>query len=390
MAMAATRAGHRRAGRTVGLGHRWKEFDVFMLITTVVLTGFGVVTVWSATGGGALTLGNDGVRQGLYGALGMALMIGIATVDYRFFASLAWPLYAFGVALLTLVLIPGIGADLGLGSRRWFLVPGIGTVQPSEFVKLTTAIALASFIASRGTAMTELGNFVVSLLIAGIPAALVFQQPDLGTSLIYGVIWASMMLVAHCRHRHVAVLLALAAAAPFVAWRFLLKDYQIDRWQVFMDPGSDPLGEGFNIMQAEISIGSGGLFGYGLQGGTQSQLGLLAVRESDFVFSHASGMFGFFGMLALLTSFVILLWRCLRVVDTAKDGFGQCFAMGVAGVLFVQSFVNIGMNLGLLPVTGITLPFVSAGLSSLWTFLLAEGILQSILMRHRKLAFQPT
>src|SRR3712207_4729806 len=145
----------------------------------------------------------------------------------------------------------------------------------------------------------------------------------------------------------------------------------------------------FNLIQARISIGSGGWLGYGIEGGTLSQLGLLKVRESDFIFAHASGMFGYVGMLALFASFAILLWRCLMVVEIARDGLGQCIAVAVSGILFFQAFVNIGMNVGLMPVTGITLPFVSSGRSSLWVFLIAEGILQSILMHHRKLAFQP-
>jgi rod shape determining protein RodA len=370
-----------------GFGHRWRDFDLYMLVTTVVLMGFGAVTIWSADGGGAVRLGNLGVRQGLYGVLGLALMLVIANVDYRFFASFAWPLYGLGLALLGLVLVPGIGVEI-LGSRRWFDLR-FTTIQPSEFAKLATVVALAAFVASRGTAMREFGNFAVSLLIVGAPMALVFRQPDLGTTLVYGVIWAAMMVVAHTRRIYLAAIAALVAPLVLFAWEFLLQDYQRARFLIFLDPEIDPRGDGFNIIQARISIGSGGWFGEGLLGGTQSRLNLLSVRESDFIFAHASGMFGFIGMLALFASYAILLWRCLLVVETARDGFGQCLAIGVSGILFFQAFVNIGMNVGILPVTGITLPFVSSGLSSLWTFLIAEGILQSILMRHRKLAFQP-
>ncbi len=138
----------------------------------------------------------------------------------------------------------------------------------------------------------------------------------------------------------------------------------------------------------EPTIGSGGLFGAGLQGGTQSRLELLKVRESDFIFAHASGMFGFIGMVALFALFIVLLWRCMRVAQTARDTFGQAIAIGFSATLFYQSFVNMGMNMGLMPVTGITLPFISQGSSSLWTFLIGIGILQSILIHHRKLAFQ--
>ncbi len=371
----------------LGFGYRWKDFDLYILVTSMVLMAFGAVTIWSATGGEALTIGNPGVRQAVYGALGLALMFVVANVDYRFFASFAWPIYGFGLALLALVLVPGVGTDLNTSSYRWFNL-GFTTVQPSEFVKLATVVALATFVASRGSTIKELGNFFVSLAIVALPMVLVFAQPDLGTSLVYAVIWAAMMVVSRTRKLYLAALVILAAPAVVFAWEFLLKDYQRARWLIFLDPMADPTGQGFNIIQARISIGSGGPFGYGLQGGTQSQLELLKVRESDFIFAHASGMFGFFGMVGLFIAQIILIWRCVRVAETARDTFGQCLAVGITGVFFFQAFLNIGMNVGLMPVTGITLPFVSYGVSSLWTFLILAGILQSILMHHRKLAFK--
>ena len=370
-----------------GLGGRWKDFDGYILITTMVLMTFGAVAIWSASGGGALQIGNPGVRQGMYGAVGLVLMLVIAHFDYRFLTSLAWPLYGFGLLLLVLVLVPGIGVVIQ-GSQRWFNL-GFTTVQPSEFVKLTTIILLAAFVSSRGSAMREPGNFIISGLIVVVPMVLVFRQPDLGTSIVFGVIWAAMIGIAQTRKIFIAAVVLAVIPATVVAWRFLLEDYQRGRVLVFLNPESDPTGDAFNIIQAKISIGSGGLSGYGLLGGSQSQLNLLLVRESDFIFAHASGMFGFIGMLALFASFIILLWRCLYVVQVARDSFGQCLAVGIIAVILFQAFVNIGMNVNLMPVTGITLPFVSSGLSSLWAFLFAEGILQSILMHHRKLAFRP-
>jgi rod shape determining protein RodA len=188
-----------------------------------------------------------------------------------------------------------------------------------------------------------------------------------------------------------AYIVALVAAAPlilFLTYTFFLREFHRVRIQAFLGLVEDPLGVSYQPMQAKISIGSGGMFGFGLSGGALSQLDLLGVRTSDFVFAHASSMFGFVGMVALLACFVILLLRVLRVAEISSDTFGQCMAAGIAAVLFFQAIVNIGMNLGLLPVAGIPLPFVSLGVSSLWTFLIAEGILQSILMHHRKLAFQ--
>src|SRR5579884_3152234 len=357
-----------------------------MLITTLVLMGFGVVTIWSATGQDVFSLSNLGVRQAVYGVAGLLVMILVANLDYRYFASFAWFFYLLGIVLLVIVLRLGTIIN---GSQRWFTFGSSFSIQPSEFAKLSTLLALSAFIASRGTGMKDLGNFIVSGLIVAVPMVLVYREPDLGTTLVYATIWLSTMMVARTRRLYWVLLVLLAIPAAFVAWKLVLHGYMRERLFISYNPYSDPQGDGFNIIQARISIGSGGLIGHGLAGGTQSQLQLLKVRTTDFIFAHASGMFGFLGMLALFVSFVILLWRCLRVAETARDTFGQCIAVGIAGVLFFQSFVNIGMNVGLMPVTGITLPFVSSGSSSLWTFLLAEGILQSILMRHRKLAFQP-
>lgn len=380
----ALSSGDRRFG---SLQARIRYFDPFMLATTIVLMGFGAVSIWSADGGGRVSLANDGVRQAAFGLVGLALSFVLASIDYRFFVSAAWVLYAFGLSLLGLVLVPGIGTEIQ-GGRRWFDL-GILTIQPSEFVKLTTLIALAAFVSSRGEAMREFGNFVLSLLIVGLPMMLVAVEPDLDTALVFAVIWLAMMSVARTRFAYFAALAALAPAMIALAYRFVLQDYHRERIQVFLGLIEEPLDRSFQPEQAEISIGSGGLFGFGLAGGTQSELDLLSVRTSDFVFAHASAMFGFVGMLALFACFIILLWRCLRVVELARDGFGQCFAIGLTAAICFQAFINIGMNLGLLPVSGLPLPFVSSGLSSLWSLLLAEGILQSILIRHRKLAFQP-
>src|SRR5215203_2505713 len=260
--------------------------------------GFSAVTIYSADGGGALAPSNLGVRQALYGSLGLVLMLVVASIDYRFLGSLSWAIYGAAMIALLLVLVPGIGVEIA-GSRRWFDL-GFTTVQPSEFAKIATLLALSSFVASRGPAMRELGNFVVSLLIVTLPMVLVFRQPDLGTSLVYGVIWVAVLALAQTRRRYWVAIGAATPVIVFVAWEFLLAEYQRRRWTIFLNPEVDARGDGFNLIQARISIGSGGLRGFGIEGGTQSQLGLLKVRESDFIFAHASGMFGFIGMLALM------------------------------------------------------------------------------------------
>ncbi len=368
------------------LRSRLREFDPYFLITTVVLMGFGIASILSASGAEGLSLANPGVRQALFGLIGLGLSFVVAGIDYRFFASAAWILYFGGLALLVMVLVPGVGYEYA-GGRRWFDL-GFTQIQPSEFVKLTTLIALAAFVASRGDAMKQFGNFLLSGLIVAAPMVLVALEPDLDTALTFGVMWAAIALVMRTR---VVYLVLLALATPAVAafgYLFLLRPFQRLRIQAFLGLISDERGISFQAKQAEISIGSGGPFGLGFSGGSQSQIGLLSVRTSDFLFAHASAMFGFVGMLSLFACFVILLWRSLRVAEIARDDFGRAFAMGFTGLFFVQALINIGMNLGLLPVSGIPLPLISLGISSLWSFLLAEGILQSILMRRRSLAFQ--
>jgi len=367
------------------LNARWRYFDLYMLCTTGVLMAFGVVAVWSATGATQLTMGNSGVKQAVFGAFGVVLLLIIANTDYRFIGALAWPAYIVGV--LGIASVKVLGTAYG-GAQRWIDFGPI-TVQPSEFGKITTIVALAWFVASRGDDMRSLGNFLLSMAIVGLPAGLVFLEPDLGSSMVYGAAWLAMMVVARTRVLYLLTLAVASVPLGWVAWHYVLQPYQKERFYAFREPEKYVDSLSFNLIQSRIAVGSSGTFGHGLRGGTQSTNDLIAVKESDFIFSHVSSMFGFVGMIALFVIYVALLWRFVRVVEVSKDSFGQCVAVAMFAVIFFQAFVNIGMNIGLLPVTGITLPFVSQGLSSVWAFLIGQGLLQSILMRHRKLAFQP-
>ncbi len=362
---------------------RWRDFDLILFVTMLVLMGFGVLAIWSAVGLPPLTTLNNGTFQAALGVMGLVLMFLTASLDYRFLNTLAWPLYGLGI--LSLLAVPFIGVELG-GAKNWIDL-GFFLVQPAEIVRVTTLIAMASFIASRGDEMRSLANFVFAAAIVALPASIILIGPDLGMTMVYMALWASTLLVMRTRALYIALALLAMPVIGFIAWEFVFADYQKVRFIVSFTPEIAPLAEGFQILQARISIGAGGLWGEGLRGGTQSQLNLLSVRDSDFIFAHASGMFGFVGMLGLFLALVILLWRCLKVTEIARDQFGQILAVGIAGVLFFQAFLNIGMNVGLMPVTGITLPFVSYGLSSLWSNLIMVGILQSIRMHHRKLAF---
>jgi rod shape determining protein RodA len=254
--------------------------------------------------------------------------------------------------------------------------------------KIAVVIALAAFLSERADEMDRLHNFLIASAIAGVPMALVFVQPDLGTTGVFAAIWLGMMLMSSTRLLYMAGIVLGAVPTALFAWQFLLHDYQKDRLLVSFDPQRDYLGQGYNIIQARVTIGSAGWFGHGLGGGTQAEFQLLRVRETDFIFAHAMSMFGFIGGIALFFTFMLLLWRMLRVITVAPDTFGQQIAIGITTMVFFQAFVNIGMNLGIMPVTGIPLPFISLGGTSLFILLASLGVLQSIVMNHRRLGFQ--
>lgn len=361
------------------------EYDPIMLMLVGVLTFFGLVTIWSAAGAGPLTLGSQVVRQGMYVLVGLTAMVVLMNINYRFLKSLAIVIYVAAVALLAS--LPIIGTTI-LGATRWIYFGPI-SIQPSEIAKLAVIIALAAFLSERHDEMHKLHNFIFSGLIVLLPFGLVFLQPDLGTSLVFASIWFTMLVLSPTRRIYLAGMVLLAIPTAFIGWKFLLRDYQRDRLLVSYDPQRDYFGEGFNIIQAHVTIGTGGWFGHGLTGGLQSEYQFLRVRETDFIFAHAMSMFGFVGGLALFLVFVMLYFRVIRVIGVARDSFGQYLAVGVIAMFIFQTFVNIGMNLGLMPVTGIPLPFISLGGTSLIMNLAAIGILQSIVLNRTSLAFQP-
>jgi rod shape determining protein RodA len=365
---------------------RWKDFDPMLFITVVVLLGFGVLSIWSAVGLPHPATFNEGTKQAVYGVVGIGMMILFASIDYRYLQAVTWPLYGFGILLLLAVQSP-LGVTIA-GAQNWFDV-GFTLIQPSEFTKITTILALSSFVASQGDEMKRLSNFVIAGLIVGLPAGLILIGPDLGQTMVYIALWGSALIVMRTSRLWLIGVVVTAPLVTWFAWEFILATYQKTRFLVSYNPELDPLGAGYQIIQARIAIGAGGLLGEGIRGGTQSTLNLVGVTESDFIFAHASGMFGFIGMIGLMIAEVILLWRCIKVAEISRDHFGQMIAISTTGVIFFQATLNIGMNVGLMPVAGITLPFVSAGVSSLWTFMILIGILQSIRMHHRKLGFQP-
>jgi rod shape determining protein RodA len=362
-----------------------REFDYILALAAIALVVFGVLLIYS----GSLTsygepaigsLSHPVVRQVIFGALGIVAMVLLWRVDYRLFGPMSLALYVASLAGLVFVLIAG---ESEFGSRRWIEVAGT-QVQPSEIAKVATVIMLAKFLAQNEERMGSIRVFTASLLIAAVPAGLVLLQPDLGSALVFGVLWFVMVVVAGARVLHMAGLGVATVAALPLAFTSFARDYQLERIESWWHPERDPLGAGFNIIQAETSIGSGRLFGKGFTRGTQTQLDYLRTQTTDYIFSVGAEELGFVGAMVLFALFAILLFRCLRVAGHADDTFGRLIAVGVMAFILFQVFVNIGVNVRLLPVTGVPLPFVSQGGSSLLSLLVALGILQSILGHRRR------
>lgn len=321
-------------------------------------------------------------RQVLYALVGIVIMFVLAAIDYRVLTSGHWYLYAGIVASLILVAVVG---TLGNASRRWFDL-GFIRIQPSEFGRVFLAVTLGQFLAQRQHLVNKFSNTLLALFYVGLPVALIFIQPDLGMSILFFVMWFVMMFMAGLPLSHFAILATIGIAA-FAFIVPSLAEYQQERIIAFVNPEAVPE-QAFNINQALIAIASGGFFGKGYLQGTQSQLGFLRVQHTDFIFSVVTEEMGLiFGSLVVISLIGFILLRILKIAEMTPDPAGRYLCVGIAGILFFQTTVSIGMNLRLIPVTGLTLPFVSYGGSSLITLFMAIGVVQSVRMRHRKQEF---
>lgn len=354
-----------------------------MLATALALVVYGLALIYSGSiptyGNTANILGHPIARQVGFGLAGLIVMIAVARLDYRNWSGWSAPIYGASILALLVVLVIGQSA---FGSRRWILLAGT-PLQPSELAKLATIVLLARYLADNEHHVEDARVLLTSLGIAALPALLVFVEPDLGTAVVFIAIWVGMIFLAGVPLRHMALLGASTVAAiPFVMLA-ALNGYQRERLAIFVDPSRDPLGTGFNILQAQIGIGSGGLWGKGLTHGTQTQLDYLRTQTTDYVFSVLGEELGFAGAIVLFSLFMLLLLRGLRAAALAPDTFGRLIATGTVIMILFQVFINVGVNLRLFPVTGIPLPFISQGGSSLLTLFAALGLLQSILLRRR-------
>jgi rod shape determining protein RodA len=321
-------------------------------------------------------------RQALFAVIGFGLLFVVISFDYDLLSGLAVPIYLFALALMVVVLVLG---QVTHGSQRWIDL-GFTTIEPSELGKIAVIIALAKFLSDHEEDVHKFKYVVLSALLIVPFFALTVLQPNLGTAIVFIVIWLSMIAMAGLRFFHAFLFGAAALAAAPIAW-FTMHDYMRERIQDFLNPQADPLGSGYNVIQALISVGSGGILGRGFTSGTQSQLHFLRVQYADFIFSVMAEELGFIGALLLFALFVGLLLRGLRTASIARDSFGRLLATAIVTMIGFQAFVNVGINVGLLPVTGLPLPFISYGGSSIITFLIGIGLIESVAMHRQKADF---
>lgn len=359
----------------------WRHFDLQLLLYILLLMAVGLVMGYSAAfNDPAQAAGmSQSVKTLIWGAIGLTLFFVAASIDYRWLRTLVAPIYLVVIGLLILTLVAGENL---FGAQMSVSVAGLD-FQFSEVSKVLMIAVLASYLAGRRRGIGRLSTILVAGAIMAVPTLLVFLQPDLGTALVFVGILLGMLFMSGANLGWMGVMAAGALAAAPVAVG-MLHEYQRDRLFCFLDPYADPQGACYQLVQALNAVGSGGWLGRGLTVGGEGQRGYIPVQSTDFIFTVVAEDLGFLGGMVLLTLFGLLLWRILAIGWGAEDAFGMLIAVGLASMILFQLLVNVGMVIGVMPVTGIPLPFITYGGSSLISLLVGLGILQSVRMRSYK------
>jgi rod shape determining protein RodA len=369
----------------------WRYFDFWLLGAVVLATAFGTTMIRSAVAGNEVLLPLIN-RQIYFALLGMVLIFIVAAIDYRYWIALYFPMHL--VILLLLVTLTGFGQTV-FGAQRWFQV-GVLFLQPTEFAKIIVIIVLARYFDATQNQPRDLKWVRGAVLWSSGIIGLILLQPNLSNVVVLAAILGSLLWFNGVKIRHVLLFGAVGVAALGIVVALtalgiripFLQEYQQQRIANFILPDPNAtFGATYNVQQALIAIGSGGLFGQGYGHGSQTQLRFLKVRHTDFIFSAISEEFGFIGSLLVIVIILLVIWRCLRAAQKSRDIAGMCIAYGVATLIFFQGMVNIGVNLNIVPVSGLPLPFISYGGSGLTSLMLGIGLVESVAMRHKQLDF---
>src|SRR3989338_1143771 len=360
-------------------GHMWKNLDWAPLLAALMLVLLGLVTMKSFGQGGDYFF----TRQIIWALAGLlAFFISAIFIDWSFLKTnsiFLLMLYLGLVLTLFLLILTGQAVK---GASSWLKIGGL-TIEPGELLKPVLVLVLAKYFSKRHVEIARFVHLFISFVYAAVPMALVMLQPDLGSAIVLGAIWLGMALVGGIKLRHLIFLFFTGLLITTIAWNFFLLPYQKTRMTAFINPQNDILGSGYHAQQSVIAIGSGEIFGKGIGLGTQSRLEFLPEHETDFIFAAFAEEWGFVGVLFLLLFFGIIIWRILRTGIYGESNFEKLYAAGLAILLLFQSAIHIGMNSGVLPITGLGMPFLSYGGSSLVSFFLALGILESFSLRKK-------
>jgi rod shape determining protein RodA len=382
------------------------RLDWTLLLAVLGLCLCGLLMVHSATRAseapGAGAPGPLTHRQALWALIGLVAFFATVAADYRKLARCHLPIYAAALALLVVVLVVGRAPT---GAASWIAI-GSFRLQPSELTKIAVLLSLAAFLSRRMDAIGRPGVVLLSLLIVAVPVVLVVLQPDFGTALVIIAIWFGALWVVGAKARHLGAVAAAGAALFVLMWnldrlpleamprplakiasKVALRDYQKRRFTVFLNPRADPLGAGYHIIQSRVAVGSGRAYGRGLFHGTQSRLRFIPERHTDFIFSVIGEETGFAGSAAMVTLFLFVFWRGLRIAMRARDSLGTLLAAGAVSMLIFHTLVNIGMSVNIMPITGLPLPFVSYGGSNLLASFVAFGLIQNVHVRRESIIF---
>ncbi|HZK40619.1 MAG TPA: rod shape-determining protein RodA [Atribacterota bacterium] len=359
-----------------------ENLDYTLLFAVVFLCFYGLLVLYSSTRLAA-TVGSDPYffvkRQSLWALLGFILLIIIIFIDYHNLERYSKVLYFGAIVLLIMVIISG---RTTYGARRWLAI-GPFDFQPSEFAKIALIAFLADFLSENKQKFDNFFYYLLPFAYTGLLILLVFMQPDLGTSLVYLAILIIMLFVAGVKIKYLVFTFLAALSSVPILWTFL-RDYQKNRIILFLNPNLDPLGGGYNVIQSRIAIGSGGFLGNGIFSGLQSQLNFLPAQHTDFIFSVVGEELGFVGTILLLGLYAVILWRGIKIALEARDLLGSLLAAGAVSFLFFHIVVNIGMAMGMLPATGLPLPFLSYGGSFMISNLMVIGILLNVQLHKIK------
>lgn len=365
-------------------GKFWRELDWTIIVVTLALCAWGLVMIYSAR-----RAQDDGLffvrKQAIAISVGLVAMFVIASIPIQVWQRWTAWLYFANVSLLVFVDLFGKTTK---GAQRWIPLPGGFNLQPSELAKIFVILTLAHWLSTREEKTGNAGTVARSLLYIGLPVLLIFKQPDLGTALVVMGIWFGMMLLAGARVKHLATVLLVGVVAFVALWHLnVLEDYQKNRLVAFVNPQRDPLGTGYHILQARIAVGSGQVFGKGLFHGTQNILLFIPEQHTDFIFTVVAEETGFVGSALLLAAYGVLLWRFSRLIAQAHRTYARLIAAGIATFLAYHIVVNIGMVIGILPVVGVWLPFISFGGTAMVACFMAIGFMQAIHRQQHEIMF---